>query len=329
MNPTQTAQTAVSASALLRVLNALEQNSPATLRRLARDTGLGITTVTRAVREAVRMGILGWDEGTDPESGRPCRVAVPASAAILPVLCLTRGRGSVLAVDMALRPLGAAVTELNPAVAPEENLRLLCRRGMTLLRGCAKVSGLAVAAPVLLTEDGIPHRAALSEAVTDAMGVSPSAIAGYGEAVARGVYGEPLPEGCTSLLFLRVGEGNFACLLLRDQEKAWVVSPLGRGLTATLARCLRSSGNSAEALRRGIAGFLTDLCRFVCPDLILIEDTRGILPSAENRPGYLPEGVQVILRTNDTEALTAAERGAALLGRRVLWDRILERSWDK
>lgn len=312
----------VSHATLTHVLDTLESRGPTALRELSEGMEISPSTAARAVGRLTESGILTLSEGRDPQSGRIRRVASPAPAAVLSVLSLRRGKGYIRALDCGLNHLGTAITELNPAVPPEENLRLLCRRGMTLLRGCAGASGLPVAAPVLLVEEETPNRGALTEAVADAMGVAPLAVISDQEAIARGLRREALPQSVASLLFLRVGEGDRTALLLRAGG-GWVASPLGRGLTATLGQYLPSAGSSCEAVRRGAVGFLADLCRFLTPDLVMMEDARGCLPDAEVVGGLLPHGVEVRLRIADADTLSMAEVGAALLGRRMLWDSLI------
>ena len=306
------------ATAISLVLNTLESRSTATVRSLSEATGLGQSTVTRAVAVCVSHGILQYRVGVDPASGRPCRILFPAKGLLLPALTLTRGYGSVRVLDMGLSPMGTTVTALHPASPPEEAARLLCRRCVTLLRGCQ--GGLTVTSPILLAGEGFSP-AALRETAADILGVPPLAVVGHGEAVARAMSVRPFPSDVSSLLFLSVGQDAHACLLLRDGTGQWSPAPLGEPLTATLHRSLRGAEPSAEGIRRGVAVFLTELCRFLRPDLLYMEDPRGVLPDGAMLASLLPEGIEVTVR--HAEGLTVAEEGAALLGRRMIWDKIL------
>lgn len=308
---------AVSPSALTSVLDTMEVCEAATLRSLSRATGLGLSTVTRAAEVCTTHGILHYKTGIDPGSGRPCRILMPADGLLLPILTLTHGYGSVRAITMELEALGTAVTELHPATPPEEAARLLSRRCMTLLRGCS--GSLHVTAPILLAEGMSPT--VLREAVADVLGTPPLGIIAYGETVARAMTVRSFPAEATSLLFFSVGAGAHACLLLRDGKGIWHSSSLGNGLTVTLARALRSTDPSAEGVRRAVATLLADLCRFLRPDIICLEDPRGVLPDGSAYTPLLPDGVQVTVERR--EGMTVAELGAALSGRRMLWDKIL------
>ena len=310
--------TTISSSAISLVLNTLESRSTATGSSLSEATGLGQSTVTRAVAVCVSHGILQYRVGVDPASGRPCRILFPAKGLLLPALTLTRGYGSVRVLDMELSPLGTAVTALHPASPPEEAARLLCRRCVTILRGSH--GDLTVTSPILLAGEGF-SLAALREAAADILGIPPLAVVGHGEAVARAMSVRPFPSNVSSLLFLSVGQDAHACLLLRDGTGQWSPAPLGKPLTATLHRSLRGAEPSAEGIRRGVAVFLTELCRFLRPDLIYMEDPRGVLPDEAMLASLLPEGIEVTVR--HAEGLTVAEEGAALLGRRMIWDKIL------
>jgi DNA-binding IclR family transcriptional regulator len=63
MNPTHTA---VSPSVLSRVLDAMDGRDTVTLRILSEQTGLGTTTVSRAVQKVTRLGILSMTRARIP-----------------------------------------------------------------------------------------------------------------------------------------------------------------------------------------------------------------------------------------------------------------------
>ena len=314
------AQLSLSDAALSEILDAAEASFPTTRRALSEATGLGLSTVTRAESLCLSRGIWRRAPGVDPISGRPCRILRPAEDLLLPLLTLTRESGTVRVVDTALEVRASAVTTLHPAAPPEETLRLLCRRFLSLLRGCG--DGGQVTAPVLLVEPSYPAAVpALRDVVADALGRPPLAVMSHGEAVSRALRLGACADRGDSLLFLSVGPGPHACLLLRD-GRVWKPSPLGDNLTATLSRVLQKQEPSAEGIRRGVATFLTELCRFLRPDRICLEDTRGILPDGEVLAALLPEGVEVTVFPV-AEGLTTAETGGVLAGRRMLWERML------
>ena len=316
MSPTNPA---LSPAALSHILDALESVSPATVKALSEATGLGQTTISRAAALGISRGALAYKKSTDPASGRSCRAFVPAKGLLLPVLTLTRGYGSVRIVDTELNPVGTAVTELDPTAPPEEAARLLARRCLTLVRGLGSAG--SVTAPVLLVGQGLSADI-LREAVTDTMGVQPLAVMRHAEAVARAVTVRGPSRKAASLLFLSVGEDTHACLLLRDGEGRWVPSSLGENLTPALSRTLRGTAPSTEGIRRGTAVFLTELCRFIRPDRIEIEDPRGAFPDGGVLASLLPSGVEAEVVSN-RDGLTVAEEGAALAGRRMLWEKVL------
>jgi hypothetical protein len=144
----------------------------------------------------------------------------------------------------------------------------------------------------------------------------------HGEAVARAMTVKDRSRKDTSLLFLSVGGDAHACLLLRDGSGRWISSSLGENLTHTLSHTLRGTVPSAEALRRVTAVFLTDLCRFLRPDRIWIEDPRGVFSDSGMITALLPRDVEVTV-ASQRDGLSVAEEGAALTGRRMLWDQIL------
>ena len=320
MRPTDSS---VSPAALSLVLDALETECPITRKSLAKVTGLGLSTVGRALSACMTHGILSCEAGIDPDGGRPCRTYTPAGGLLLPLLTLTRSHGCIRILDTTLHPAHTAVTELHPAAPTEEAARILARRLVIMLRGCNHGS---VASPVLLTDPSLPS-SVLRDSITHTLGTPPLTLLSHEEAVARALGCVGIPRTASSVLFLSVGEGAHACLLLREGAGKWCPSPLGRGLTHTLTRTLRAAEPCAEGARRATVVFLTDLCRFMTPDLIYVEDPRGILPDKDFFAPLLLDGVRILVggtgNGRPTDSLTMAERGAALVGRRMLWDRIL------
>ncbi len=315
MNPIPAA---ISAAALGRALRALERDTPLPLRAIAEKTCLSPSTVARALRELTAVGILAEDEGTDPVSGRPCRVLLPAPVAVLPVFSVSEGRGRVIALDLTATPLGTTSVELNPALPPEEGLRLLCRRAITLLRGCASATGLSVCAPVLLTDRS---EAFPAEAVADTVGLPPLVTIGYGEAVAAAVGCQPVPKEAASLLHIH-GTDRRVTLLTRRGGECWRLSPVGENLTRALTR-YTGGERSPDALRKGTARFLMELCGFLAIDCILAEDPSGVLPSPEEARLLLPDETVWIRREAHGNEPSLAVLGAFTVGRRLLWEKIL------
>ena len=309
----------VSPAALSLVLNALETSFPITRRSLSKDLGLGLSTVTRALSTCVSYGILTCEAGTDPESGRPCRAYVPTKGLLLPLLTLSHGSGAVRVLDTSLSPARTAVTELHPSAPPEEAARILSHRLLTMLRGCT--SDENVVSPVLLADSELPV-GVLQNAVTHTLGKAPLAVISPEDGIARAMRHSHFPREVTSMLFLSVGESSHACLLLRSETDTWSPSPLGRGLSHSLTRALRGAEPSSEGVVRVTAVFLTDLCRFLTPDLIYVEDPRGLLPDKDFFLPLLPDGMEILV-DHAPRDLILAEYGAALAGRRMVWDKIL------
>lgn len=309
---------AVSNPALRRILAALEPSRPLPLRAIAEATDLSPSTVARAVAELTALGILAEDEGIDPAGRRPCRVILPASVAVLPVLAVSEAHGEVTALDLAAHTLGVASVELDPSLPPEEGLRLLCRRAMPLLRGCAAATGLSVCAPVLLTDRSGTFSA---EAVTDTVGLPPLATVGYGEAVAAAAGYQSLPEEAASLLHIH-GADRRVSLLTRCAKESWSLSPAGERLTHVLTRYTADSVGP-DALRKGTARFLRELCGFLAIDCILAEDPSGVLPSPEEARLLLPDETAWIRRQAHEGEPSLAVLGAFTAGRRLLWEKIL------
>ena len=236
---------AVSSPALRRILAAMEPSRPLPLRSLAEATGLSPSTVARAVAELTAWGILAEDEGTDPISDRPCRVILPAPVAILPVLAVSETHGQVIATDLTAHTLGTASVEIDPALPPEEGLRLLCRRAMPLLRGCAAATGLSVCAPILLTDRGEVYAA---EAVTDAVGLPPLMWVGYGEAVAAALPCQPISPKAASLLHIHGGDRRVILLTGQGGEKPAKLLQKTRRPLAKRVGALRAVGVAGEGV---------------------------------------------------------------------------------
>ena len=298
----------ISPAALSRILDGLEVSLPTTRKTLSEVTGLGRSTVNRAVSACLNHGILVSEAG---------HLLVSDNKFLLPVVTVTGEHGVIRVLNMDLTPIATSTVELYPASPPEESARLLARRLLTLLRGCGKG---AVTAPVLVSDGALPTHI-LENELAHALGQAPLTVVDEDQAVARGIKGSPLSTEAESLLFASVGGGAHACLLLKDEEGIWHPSKLGDNLTHTLLHTLHAT-ESPEGVRRGMMAFLADLCRFLCPDLILVEDGRSILPDSEFYKPLLPDGVDVLVIHGD-ESLTVSELGGALTGRRMLWDKIL------
>ncbi|MBO5511660.1 MAG: helix-turn-helix transcriptional regulator [Clostridia bacterium] len=309
---------AVSNPALRRILAALEPSRPLPLRAIAEATDLSPSTVARAVAELTALGILTEDEGIDPAGRRPCRVILPAPVAVLPVLAVSEAHGEVTALDLAAHTLGTASVELDPALPPEEGMRMLCRRAMPLLRGCATATGLSVCAPVLLTDRSGTFS---TEAVTDTVGLPPLVTVGYGEAVAAAVECQPVPKEAASLLHIHGADRRVTLLTRRDGE-SWRLSPVGMRLTRAFTR-YTAEERSPDALRKGTARFLRELCEFLAIDCILAEDPSGVLPSPEEARLLLPDETVWIRREVRESEPSLSVLGAFTAGRRLLWEKIL------
>ena len=303
------ADPSISPTALSRILDGLEVSLPTTRGALSEVTGLGRSTVNRAVSACLTHGIL------VPETGH---LLVPRNNFLIPVVTVTREHGTIRILDMDLTPVATATVKLSPASTPDESAHILARRLLTLLRGFSEKS---VTAPILVTDETLPARI-LRDELGHSLGQAPLAVMKHAAAVARAITRSPLPTEAKSLLFASIGEGTHACLLLKNEDGLWHPSPLGDSLTPTLLRTLRTLEPSSEGVRRGTAVFLTDLCRFLCPDLIYVEDGRRILPDGEFYKPLLPDGVDILIR-HTKDDLTMSELGGALTGRRMLWDKIL------
>ena len=308
----------VSTSALSLVLDALEQGTPATRRSLAAATGLGLSTVTRAVTACQSCGILCTRSGIDPVSGRACSLFHPTDGFLIPVVSVSPSHGVIRVLDTDLTPVGTAVTEFFPASHPDDTSRMLAHRCRALLRGCFRQGEIGVAAPILLMADGLCEHT-LRRAMENALGLPPLGVMSYGEAAARALGRISRPFEGDSLLLVSVGEPWHACLLLRDGEGKWKPSSLGKGLTTALTRTVRDSRGS---MRRGVAVFLSELCRYLRPDGILLEDFHMVMPEDGGVESLLPAWVKLTVYAG-RDGLSLAEEGAALAGRRMLWDQIL------
>jgi hypothetical protein len=193
---------------------------------------------------------------------------------------------------------------------------------MTLLGGCAKASGLPVAAPILLT-DGVPSaRSAWEEAVTDIMGVPPLAVMGEDTAIARALRWEILPPNASSLLYLRTGENPAAYLFSRSEAGLWAVSPLKQTLGEALFRYLKQEDTTADAQRRGILRFIRDLNGFFPPELLLLEDPRGLFQERNTWRETLPDGMEILLYEPHARSISLPVIGAATYARRLLWEKL-------
>lgn len=318
MNPTESS---LSPKALNRILDALEQRSPISRRDLADIASVSPSTASRAAEYLSRTGVL---DSRPRSEYRPAALSL-APVAALPVLSHGRTRSTVHVLNARLDPLGSAVTELNPGQDAGERLRPLCRRAMTLLSACAKASGLPVAAPILLTDmtDGDPSaRRKWEETVEDIMGVPPLAVMGEDTAISRALLWEALPSDASSLLYLRTGESPAVYLFSKSGADAWTASPPRQTLGEALSRSLSREDSTAEGQRRGILRFIRDLNGFFPPELLLLEDPRGLFRDGTTWREALPDGIKPILYAPRAHGIPISVIGAAMHARRLLWEKM-------
>lgn len=315
MSPTESS---LSSKALARILDALERENTLSRRELAALASVSPSTASRAAEYLTGVGVL------TPSSPQTEQRTAPtlAPVAVLPVLTLGQGYGTVHALNARLELLGSAVTELNPEQNGGERLRLLCRRAMTLLGGCAKASALPVVAPVLLAEGDGSAQESRKETVTDTMGVAPLAIIREDTAIAHGLPREAFPPNAASLLYLRTGEMNSAYLLARSDAGDWVKSPPMQTLGEALTRRLKREDSAADAQRREVLRFIRDLNSFFPPALLLLEDARGLFREENPWREALPDGMEVILYAPRARSVPLPVIGAATYARRLLWEKM-------
>ena len=98
-----------------------------------------------------------------------------------------------------------------------------------------------------------------------------------------------------------------------------VISEAAALVTAVIL-AFRGKSLIVVALASSTAVFLTELCRFIRPDRIEIEDPRGAFPDGGVLASLLPMEAEVV---SNRDGLTVAEEGAALAGRRMLWEKVL------
>lgn len=313
-------QNPLSRQALSKILDALEQKTPINRRELATLASASPSTTARAVGYLTQVGLLTPSHHTQTE--HPSGLLSLNPAAILPVLTLNHGFGAVYALNARMELLGTAITELSRKQDGRACMRALGRRAMILLHGCANATGLPVTAPVLLTESSASVREDPSEVMIDTMGVAPLAILDESAAIAHSLRWEALPENAAFLLYLRTGELHSACLFARSDTGHWVVSPPKQALGEALTRYLKRENGTAEAQRHGISCFIRDLGGFIRPELLLLEDPRGLFREEKHWRSLRFDGMEVLLRESPRAELSLPITGAAGYARRILWERM-------
>ena len=309
----------LSRQALAGILDALEHKNPLSRQELSALASVSSSTASRAAGFLSQVGVL--SESHRQSEPTPTALSL-APVAALPILIPGRDRGTIHILNARLEPMGSAAIALSPEQTEEERLRLLCRRAMTLLSGCTKASGLSAAAPILLT-DGVPSAPkAREEAVTDIMSVPPLAVMREDTAIARALRWEDLPQNASSLLYLRTGESPTAYLFSRSESDSWAVSPPRQTLCEALSRSLSREDSTAEGQGRGILRFIQDLNGFFPPDLLVLEDPRGLFQEGNTWKEALPDGLEVIPYMPPAQDLTLPVMGAATYARRLLWEKM-------
>ena len=309
----------LSRQALAGILDALEHKNPLSRQELSALASVSSSTASRAAGFLSQVGVLSASRRQNET--HPVALSL-TPLAVLPVLTLGQCHGTVQALNARLDPLGSTITELNPEQTDKERLRLLCRRAMTLLNGCTKASGLSAAAPILLTDGVPPAPKAWEEAVTDIMGVPPLAVMREDTAIARALRWEDLPQNASSLLYLRTGESPTAYLFSRSESDSWAVSPPRQTLCEALSRSLSREDSTAEGQGRGILRFIQDLNGFFPPELLVLEDPRGLFQEGNTWKEALPDGLEVIPYMPPAQDLTLPVMGAATYARRLLWEKM-------
>ncbi len=327
------------------ILEALEYEFPTSRRRLASLTDLGDVTFRRGCRQLIREKVMALKYGQDPDSGKSCDLVTFEGYPVLPVLELSEAYMVWRLGNTLGESVFATVRDRGGFCTAEDDLYTLMGQVSSVLRAgtCRIPKDVPLQPPVLLLPSPMntpaishahtlprePER--LATLVHRVLDMTPSHILTSEEAVAHELYYHPAVRGADCVLHLRFGVTDTATLFIR-QNAADVKSPLiPAPYAAEMNRALRETldGTTPHSASRPsrIAEFLCAVCRFITPQLVVIEapDTISVPDGLSNHPQRPPQ-TTLLWMPYALNTPSLAHRGALRFSRRVLWERMESKS---
>lgn len=304
------------------VLDAMEYGFPTSKNRLEALTGLGTTTVRRAYRQLIREGVMALKYGRDPDSGRASDLLTFVRYPVLPVLEITNAYMVWRLCDTRGGSVFATVRDRGGFCTPEDDLITLMGQVSAISRAgtCGLPAKVPLQPPVLL----LPSRdSALVGTVRRVLDVAPTHILTPGEAAALELRYHPATQNAASVLYLRIGEARTITMMTRtrtdDGRSPFAPAACASGLEQTLRDYTKDHRPHTRGWWQQTAAFLSDFCRFITPDCVVLELDRE-QEGVKFLRASLPASLKFIRINYALNTPSLAHRGALRLTRRVLWD---------
>ena len=317
------AETHVGTSSRAAILEAMEYDAPTSRARLCTRSGLGTSTVRRACLQLIKEGVLALKYGRDPDSGVSCDLITLGRYPVLPVLELADTYMVYRLCDTLGQSVFATVRDRGGFCTPEDDLATLMGQVSTILRAgtCGLPKSIPLQPPVLLCPS---EETAASKWVERVMVTPPAYHLTPLEAAALEMRYHAATRVASSILHRRVGDAVSIALLARDPTHrggGFFPLPCANGLGDALAAQARRATPHTREWWYSASEFLTDLCRYLTPDRVVVEMDRPVIEPAELRE-HLPPSVQLVFLQYALNTPSLAHRGAIRLTRRALWDQM-------
>lgn len=312
------------------ILDAMEYEFPTSKHRLADRTGLGDTTVRRACRQLSRERVMALKYGKDPDSGIAADLVTFARYPVLPILEITRAYMVWRLMDTRGGSVFATVRDRGGFCTPEDDLITLMGQARTIIKAgtCGLPADVPLQPPVLILPAREASMAGLVGRVVDA---KPFCVLTPEAASAHELRFFAATHNAASVLYIRAGENCTVSLLQRanmdDLQSPFRPSPWTSGLSACLEEASIDLRPHTLAWWKAIAAFLTDCCRILTPEAILVESDK-VLPDPRLLRNAIPSSIRFIHRTYALNTPSLAHQGAMRLTRRALWDSMESESPD-
>ena len=321
------------------ILTALEYEYPTSRRRLAEKTSLGDATFRRGLRQLMREKIIALKYGQDPDSGRPVDLITFESYPILPVLELSETCLIWRLCSTDGRSVFATVRDRGGFCTAEDDLYTLMGQVSSILQAgtCRIPKDVPLQPPVLLLPSpadslSIPHAHTLpnhpdrlNALVHRVLDEAPLCTLTAEEAVAHELYHHPAAGNSSCVLHVYLGAVNTATLFVReiasDTQSPLIPAPYAGEMTRALQEMLEGTVPRSTLWSSRIAEFLSTACRFITPQLVVIEAS-DTFPVSDGLQDHLPSHTTLLRLPYALNTPALAHRGALRFSRRALWERL-------
>ena len=325
------------------ILEALEYEFPTSRRRLCGLTDLGEVTFRRGCRQLIREKVLTLKYGQAPDSHKSGDLITYASYPVLPVLELSEAYMVFRLCNTLGESVFATVRDRGGFRTAEDDLCALMGQVSAIMRAgtCRLPKDIPMQPPVLLLPSPMntpatPHGHTLprdpehvASLVHRVLDETPTHILTPEEAAAHELSHHPAVRGAHCVLHMRFGVTDTATLLVRqnpsDPTSPLIPAPYAAEMNRTLRETLGGSTPHAVAWSSGMAEFLSSFCRFITPQLAVIE-APDTVPLPAGLSNHLPAQTTFLWLPYALNTPSLAHRGALRFSRRTLWESMRSQS---